>query len=295
MGRIGRMGQMDRILLKGMSFYGYHGALPEEQVLGQPFTVDLELEVDLRQAGKSDAVEDSVHYGEVYNRVRAILEGTPKATIEAVAEAVVVAVYRDFPAVQGLKVRVEKPKAPVPGLFQSMAVELNRPAPARCFIGLGSNMGDRTANLTEALRRLQRTPGVAVIDHSSWYATKPVGVVDQDDFLNGVAALLSWLSPQELLALLLETEQAMGRVRLMKWGPRLIDLDLLLYDDAVIEEENLTVPHPFMAERGFVLVPLAEIAPEHRHPGGEMTRQLLEQLPCSADVVLHVPKGSITI
>ncbi|MBM7866442.1 2-amino-4-hydroxy-6-hydroxymethyldihydropteridine diphosphokinase [Heliobacterium gestii] len=286
---------MDRILMRGMSFYGYHGALPEEQVLGQPFTVDLALDVDLRRAGKSDAVEDSVHYGEVYNRVRAILEGRPRATIEAVAEAIVVAVYRDFPAVQGLKVRVEKPKAPVPGLFQSMAVELNRPAPARCYIALGSNMGDRAENLADALRRLQRTPGVAVIDHSSWYATKPVGVVDQEDFLNGAASLLSWLTPQELLALLLETEAAMGRVRLIKWGPRLIDLDLLLYGDAVVEEENLMVPHPYLSERRFVLVPLAEIAPDHRHPGGPTTRELLERLPDKADVVLHVPKASITI
>ncbi len=130
------------------------------------------------------------------------------------------------------------------------------------FIGLGANLGDRAGSLRDAVRRLAETPGLALGCVSSVYETAAVGVTDQPDFLNAVAEVQTSLTALDLLGVLLDIENKMGRVRTIRWGPRVIDLDLLLYGDAQIALPSLTVPHPRLAERAFVLVPLAEIAPE---------------------------------
>lgn len=135
------------------------------------------------------------------------------------------------------------------------------------FIGVGSNQGDRKARCDEAVKRLGNVPGVAVDGVSSWYETAPVGPVSQGDFINGAVRVVTTLSPRELLQACLEVERVMGRVRTVRWGPRSIDLDVLLYGDRVIDEPGLCVPHPEMTRRPFVLEPLAEIAPELLVPG----------------------------
>ncbi|SNT31390.1 2-amino-4-hydroxy-6-hydroxymethyldihydropteridinediphosphokinase [Granulicella rosea] len=145
----------------------------------------------------------------------------------------------------------------------------------RSGIALGSNLpsafGDRAANLREALRRLGALGEVVAV--SSFYDTDPVGYLDQPQFLNAAALLDSDLQPLALLRALLEIEREMGRRRELvpAKGPRIIDLDLLFADDVVMETSELTLPHPAMAERAFVLAPLAEIAPEWVHPGTRHT------------------------
>ena len=137
----------------------------------------------------------------------------------------------------------------------------------QALISLGSNLGERAENLDRAVRELRLTPGMQVIAISSWHATQPVGgPPGQREFLNGAALLETTLAPHELLARLLEIEASLGRVRSERWGPRMIDLDLLLYDDLVLNVPDLVVPHPRMAERGFVLEPAAEIAGTLFHP-----------------------------
>ncbi len=131
-----------------------------------------------------------------------------------------------------------------------------------CYLGLGSNLGDRSANLAEALRRLAEQPQIEVVRTSSVYESDPVGPQGQPDFLNQVAHVQVTCSARALLAIIRRIESEMGRVRTRCWGPRAIDLDILLYGDEVIDEPDLTVPHPQMLARQFVLVPLAEIAPE---------------------------------
>ncbi len=133
-------------------------------------------------------------------------------------------------------------------------------------IALGSNLGDREGNLHEAVRRMGALGRVVAI--SSFHDTEPVGYLDQPRFLNGAALLETELSPHDLLHGLLSVEQDMGRDRasVPAKGPRVIDLDLLLYGDTVLQSDELTVPHPAMHERGFVLAPLAEIASEMQHP-----------------------------
>ncbi|MDG0795340.1 2-amino-4-hydroxy-6-hydroxymethyldihydropteridine diphosphokinase [Cohnella ginsengisoli] len=127
------------------------------------------------------------------------------------------------------------------------------------YVALGANLGDRERSLAEALRRLNETPGIRVERVSGVYETDPVGYTDQPNFLNMAAALLTSLPPLELLRALLALELEMGRVREFRWGPRVIDLDLLSYEDETFETDELTLPHPRMGERAFVLAPLRDV------------------------------------
>ncbi len=133
------------------------------------------------------------------------------------------------------------------------------------YIALGSNLGDKEANLRQALKLLAEQ-GIIIKKVSRFLATEPYGVTDQPTFLNGACCVETILPPLELLAALLAVENKMGRVRLRHWGERNIDLDLLLYENVIMETEKLRLPHPDMQNRDFVLLPLAEIAPELVHP-----------------------------
>jgi 2-amino-4-hydroxy-6-hydroxymethyldihydropteridine diphosphokinase len=149
----------------------------------------------------------------------------------------------------------------------------------RAYIGLGSNLGDRRAQLEEALRRLDADPAVSVAAVSSFRDTDPVGVVGQPRFLNAAAALDTSLEPGELLGRLLAVERALGRDRSgERWGPRTVDLDLLLYADLALDEPGLTVPHPRLHERRFVLEPLVELDPALAFPDGRRLVDLLGSL-----------------
>ncbi len=148
---------------------------------------------------------------------------------------------------------------------------------AIAFIGLGSNLGDRQKYLQSATEALKTIPKTELIKTSQWYETEPVGGPPQRPFLNGVTQIRTELSPSDLLDHLQAIEQRFGRpVEHPRWGPRVIDLDLLSYDDRILEAPRLTLPHPRMHERGFVLQPLVEIAPDWRHPRlGQSARELL--------------------
>jgi 2-amino-4-hydroxy-6-hydroxymethyldihydropteridine diphosphokinase len=148
----------------------------------------------------------------------------------------------------------------------------------RAYVGLGANLGPREETLRRALELLRRSPGVDVLAVSELRETEPVGVIEQPPFLNGAAALQTSLSARELLDLLLEVERSLGRVRAERWGPRLIDLDLLLFGAETIDEPGLHVPHPHLHERRFALEPLAELDPELVIPGRGRVSALLAAL-----------------
>ncbi len=136
----------------------------------------------------------------------------------------------------------------------------------RAFVGLGSNLGERETMIRSALEELARLPGTTLARASSLYDTEPVGDTEQPNFLNAVAELETALSARQLLWNLLLVEKRLGRVRTRRWGPRSIDLDLLLYGDEVLDEPGLQVPHPGLLRRSFVLVPLVELDPLVVHP-----------------------------
>jgi 2-amino-4-hydroxy-6-hydroxymethyldihydropteridine diphosphokinase len=149
---------------------------------------------------------------------------------------------------------------------------------ATAFIGLGSNLGNRQENIRSALRKLEESGAGRVVAQSSLAETAPVGYQDQPDFVNAVAQMETTLTPEQLLAAALGVEQEMGRVRTIRWGPRVIDIDILLYDDVSVDLPGLTIPHPEMTRRRFVLEPLAEIAPDLTLPGGMTVREALAGL-----------------
>ena len=136
---------------------------------------------------------------------------------------------------------------------------------ARAFIGAGANLGDPIRQIRQAKDALQKSPGVKFLGASSLYRTQPMGPIAQPSFINAVFSLECGMSPKDLLALLLSVEEKMGRIRRERWGPRVIDLDLLFYE-AIISGQGLEVPHPRLHERRFVLTPLVEIAPDVVHP-----------------------------
>ncbi len=158
----------------------------------------------------------------------------------------------------------------------------------RAAIGLGSNLGDSLGILTQAIEMLDQTPGVTVDCHSRFYRTAPIGP-PQPDYLNACALLTIELDPPALLTVLLEVERLFGRVRRERWGPRLLDLDLLLYDQQIIHTPPLQVPHPRMEERAFVLVPLAEIAPQWVDPRSGKTMAELVAIVGTSEGIVALP------
>ncbi len=165
---------------------------------------------------------------------------------------------------------------------------------AHAYIGFGSNIDDRFTYITQALQLLLKGDNVSLIKVSSLYETEPVGYEEQGWFLNGVVAIETGLSVHELLPLLKKIERDVGRQHRARWRPREVDLDLLIYDQCSINTPNLTVPHPEMHLRSFVLVPFAEIAPEVLHPiRGQNIRTLLSNLNDEKTVKLMAPPPKI--
>ena len=182
------------------------------------------------------------------------------------------------PLIRRLELELHKPEAPIPLPFGDVSVRIER-GWHRAFVAFGSNMGDKEYYLEKGLKELKEHPLCRPVKVSKVYRTTPYGGVEQEDFLNGVMELETLLTPFELLEKLQQVERQAGRERKVHWGPRTLDLDLLLYDDCVIDTETLTVPHPDMQNRDFVLAPLCEIAPFVRHPfTGKTAKQMLEEL-----------------
>lgn len=154
--------------------------------------------------------------------------------------------------------------------------------PVTCYIGLGSNLGDPAANLHSAIDQIAATAGVELRGVSRFYASKPMGPQDQPDYVNAVACVKTLLGAHDLLQALFVVERAHGRVRdaALRWGPRTLDLDLLLYGAEIVETADLRVPHPGICERSFVVLPLADLAPGLILPDGRRLQDCLQALPC---------------
>ena len=317
---------MEKIYIKGLEIFAFHGVNPEEKENGQKFILDITLTADLSAAMATDDLACTVNYAAVRKTVQRVMTGAKYNLIEHTAAAVADAILAEYGRVERVEICLKKPDAPMNAVFDYVAVEIARdrrdtpvpqggqvpedgslnqspasgPAPEaeealpeddqdremeeaaagddsalgkgkqllrklagsrtqRAYIALGSNMGDRGENLNRAVWALASIPGIRIGALSRVYETKPVGYARQENFYNAVIRVDTTLTPRALLGACLGIEAGMGRLRGRKNGPRVIDLDLLLYEGKVCQSEELTLPHPRMEERAFVLSPLCDI------------------------------------
>lgn len=256
---------MDKIYIRDLEFIGYHGVFEEEKKLGQKFYVSLELITNLRDAGLNDDILKTTHYGEVAKTVEKVFFSKKYDLIETLAEDIAREILLNFNLISELKLEIKKPWAPVGIPLDNVAVEIKRKW-TEAYISLGSNMGNKKENLEKAISELSQVKDTFVTKKSEIIETEPFGYKEQDDFLNACVGIKTLLPARELLKELLAIEKRMGRERKIKWGPRIIDLDIIFYGKEVIEEDDLIVPHPYMEYREFVLKPLEEIIPNFVHP-----------------------------
>ncbi len=269
---------MDEIRIKHLEIFAHHGVFPEETRLGQKFVVSAVLHADLRRAGLTDELAHSMDYGAVCREMQSFLTGHTFRLLETAAERLCAHLLHTLPLLERIELEIEKPWAPIGLPLETASVRIVR-GWHTAYIALGSNLGDRRAYLDGAVRALREDADMRVGAVSDYIETKPYGGVEQDDFLNAVLCVRTLLPPHELLGRLHQIEQDAGRERLVHWGPRTLDLDILFYDDAVIADDTLHVPHPEIPKRDFVLRPLAQIAPYLVHPLYRRTvTELLGQL-----------------
>lgn len=278
----------DHILINDLRVNALIGVLGHERLAPQPLRIDVDIEVDLSEAGRTDDLACTVHYGDVAVALAELARTTDHLLLERLAERMTEVVLA-FPLVRAVELTLTKLQPPIDENIHSTAVRLRRdnrgqvsadPGGHRAFVALGSNLGDREANLRFAVARL----GDLVVRMSQVYETAPVGGPDdQGAYLNMVAEIRTTLDPYALMRLLHRIEADAGRERLVHWGPRTLDLDLIVYDDVSISgggEGALTVPHPRYAQRRFVLAPLGELDPTLCPPDWETTLPPDEVRPC---------------
>ncbi len=269
---------MDKIRIDDIKIYAYHGVLPEEKKNGQEFFVSAELSLDLKSSGTSDRLDHTVNYADVTKLIEDTFTEVSFNTIEAAAESVIESILTEYNLIQKVTIKVSKPNAPIDADFRDVSVELSR-SRHTVYLGLGSNLGDKRGFLNKAVEELGKDTAITVRKVSEYIETEPYGPVDQPNFLNAVMEIETPLEAQELLSIIHDIENEAGRERLIHWGPRTLDIDILLFDDEVINTETLTIPHPEMHKREFVLIPLTEIAPFVYHPTLKLNAvQMLEEL-----------------
>lgn len=269
---------MDEIHIKQLEVFAHHGVFPEENRLGQKFVVSAALRTDLRKAGLSDDLTLSMDYGAVCAEIQQFLTQHTFQLLETAAEQLCAHLLRTLPLLESIQLEIEKPWAPIGLPLKTASVSVER-GWHTAYIALGSNLGDKKAYLDGAVQALRNDKNMRLSAVSDYIVTAPYGGVEQDDFLNAVLCVRTLLPPHELLDRLHEIEQAAKRERLVHWGPRTLDLDILFYDDIILADETLHIPHPEIPKRDFVLRPLAQIAPYFVHPVYRRTvTELLEQL-----------------
>ncbi|MDR0883275.1 MAG: 2-amino-4-hydroxy-6-hydroxymethyldihydropteridine diphosphokinase [Oscillospiraceae bacterium] len=299
---------MDKLMIEGLRLFAYHGVNAEEKQWGQQFLLDITANLDAAAARQSDDLADTVSYAAVLKTARAAFTAESYDLLERAAQVVGDAILAAYPSIAAVTVQLRKPDAPIAAEFAAVGVEIvcartqNTPAatrrgelcspadtrqprgdeplpphpsplkPHQAVIGLGANLGDTQAALDAALAALALLPQTQLLRTSSFYRTAPVECAEpQPDYLNAVALLETTLSPHALLGALLGIEAAHDRARPYVHAPRTLDLDLLIYEGVTLNTPELTVPHPRMADRAFVLVPLAELFPAGDALGFQMT------------------------
>lgn len=276
---------MDTISVKDIAVFAYHGVMQEENVVGQKFLISAELGLDTSIAGENDDIEESVDYAQVCSIIKNYAENNTFSLIEALAEGLAKCLLLEYTNINSVDIEVKKPWAPVHIPVDTVSVKISRKW-HDVYLSIGSNMGDKKHHLDLAVERLDDTCGIQVCETSDYIVTAPVGGVEQEDFLNAAVHIRTILSPNSLLDIIHDIENMDGRKRDIHWGTRTIDIDIILYDDIIISERLLKIPHPEAHKREFVLKPLSQIAENVMHPIlgksiGMLYNGLLEKQMCT--------------
>lgn len=275
---------VDRVFVHGLVLHGFHGVHAEESRLGQKFLLDLECQVDIDDAVAGDDYAQAVCYGGLCDLATEI-SAQPCKLIETLATRIADAILARYPTVSQVAVTVHKPSAPIRYPVDQVGARIERIRRSPVGFSFGSNIGDKIGYLRQALDRLAAKPGIEVTAVSDFYRTAPWGVAEQDWFVNACAIGVTSLSPQALLKTCQALEVQIGRTREKRWGPRIIDIDLLFFGDVRLASDRLILPHAELCRRAFVLVPLAEIAADQMIAGRSVAEWLAD-LPRQADDVV---------
>jgi dihydroneopterin aldolase / 2-amino-4-hydroxy-6-hydroxymethyldihydropteridine diphosphokinase len=282
---------LDRISIVGLRVRGRHGVFEHERTGGQDFVVDAVLWLDASAAAAADDLGLTADYGAIADRLAAIVGGEPVALIETLAERLATACLAD-PVVREAEVTVHKPQAPVSQNVADIAVTVRRGAGAAgertagaegsvgpdlqrpVVFSVGSNLGDRMTNLQLGIDVLAGD-GLILRAVSGVYETDPVGYEGQGDYLNAILLAVSALPARDILARCAAAEAAAGRVRTVRWGPRTLDVDIIMCGAETSNDPALTLPHPLAHKRAFVLAPWLDVDPEAVLPGWGPVVELL--------------------
>ena len=256
---------MDIINIEGLVVYANHGVLPEENRLGQKFIISAKLFGNLNDAKTKDDVNKTVNYAKVCELLEKVTVEKSYNLIEALANNLARKVLEEYELLDKVEITVKKPSAPIRQALDMVSVTVSEKR-HKAYLSLGSNMGDKRYYLDEAINRIGEDSLTRVEKVASFIETEPYGNVEQDNFLNTAVEISTLRNPQELLQLTSDIENQLGRVRTVHWGPRTLDIDIILYEDVVINIDGLIIPHKEMHLREFVLRPLCEIAPTVEHP-----------------------------
>ena len=254
---------MNSIIIKDLEIFACHGVLNEEKNIKQKFLISVQLNSDYWNY--NDDIKNAVNYSETCDFIVDFITTNCFNLIETCAEQLAERLLQKYNnQLTSVDVTIKKPWAPLNKNLSFVAANTHK-SWNNAFIGIGSNLGDPHANIQQALK-LINTKNTYVLKTSQIYETTPISNIPQNNYLNCVTQIKTLLAPPQLMQFLLGIEQELKRVRTVKNGPRTIDLDILLFNNCVLNTELVTIPHPRMHKRLFVLIPLCELAPGYVHP-----------------------------
>ncbi len=252
---------MDKIVIRDLQVSGAHGA--DHQLTD--FLISAELTLNLKIAGETDRISQTINYIDLCNDIERYFSGLDHKLIESSAEDLVRHILLNYLSVKRVNLEIKMPSKPESHNLSHSGIIIEREWHT-AYIGVGSNLGNRHKNILEAETLINKSTLSRVTGISSIYETEPFGYVEQDRFLNCVFKVMTLLTPVQFINSLMGIEFKLKRERIIHWGPRTIDLDILFYDNIITSLEEAVIPHPRMHERMFVLIPLCDLAPYYLHP-----------------------------
>lgn len=255
---------MYKIILKDYEVISCHGVNKEEKINPQRFLFTVELSYDFFEAGMTDDLTKTISYSDVKKTIKHFCESNCFDLIETLAVRGAILLLKTYPATS-VSLTVKKPDAPMSGVFDyaGVSVDMNW---HKAYVALGSNLGNCNAYLDSAIKAFESDDNIKNVRESNRIESEPYGGVATEKFVNSVVEFDTLYTPQQLLKKLNEIEKENNRTREIHWGNRTLDLDIIFYDDLILQDDNLCIPHPDMQNRSFVLKPLCELCKNKLHP-----------------------------